>query len=161
VKHWPVEGYDNAVSAHVRARFVLMITNGVDPYNGSTSPLNQDSPYVEAAVTDAQRAGVPVYSIYFADAGMRGGRASFSGQSYLAQMAEGTGARSYYEGTGNPVSMAPFLKQFRNDLAETYIATFPATGKDLAELKVKSNVPHLKLRAPQAVRVGNLESSGL
>jgi hypothetical protein len=78
VKRWPGQG--NA------ARMVLMITNGVDPYNGSVSPLNQDSPYVQSAQDAAQRAGVAVYSIYYGDAGIRGGFANFSGQSYLNQV---------------------------------------------------------------------------
>ncbi len=156
VKRWPREGSSDGSGA--KARFVMMITNGVDPYNGSTSPLNQDSPYVQAAITDAQRAGVAVYSIYFADAGIRGGRASFSGQSYLQQVAEGTGGRAYYEGIGNPVSLAPYLQQFQHDISETYVAAFPASGKDLVQVKAKTNVPHLKVRIPQQVKVGNAES---
>jgi len=158
VKHWPVEGFDSS-PASKKARFVLMITNGVDPYNGSTSPLNQDSPYVQSAIRDAQRAGTAVYSIYFADAGRfnRGGAASFSGQSYLQQVADGTGGRAYYQGTGNPVSMAPYLEEFQHDISETYVATFPAAGRDLVQIKVKSNVPHLKVRSPQQVLPGNVE----
>ena len=74
-KNWPgtpVEARRNpealdamgpAAAGTRKARFVLMITNGVDPYNGSTSILNQDSPYVATAVRDAQRAGAAVYSI--------------------------------------------------------------------------------------------------
>ncbi len=158
VKRWPREGSADG-GGQAKARFVLMITNGVDLYNGSTSPLNQDSPYVQAAVTDAQRAGVSVYSIYYGGAGIRGGQASFSGQSYLAQVSEGTGGRAYYEGTGNPVSMAPFLQEFQHDIAETYIASFPASGKDLVQLRVKSNVPHLKVRTASSVKVGNVETA--
>ncbi|NYF80909.1 hypothetical protein [Granulicella arctica] len=158
VKSWPNEGFSQGPATR-KARFVLMITNGVDPYNGSTSPLNQNSPYVDTAQRDAQRAGVGVYSIYFADAGFRGNRGSFSGQSYLTQVAEATGGRSYYTGSGNPVSMQPYLEQFQHDIAETYVATFPAAGKDLVQLKVKSNLPHVKVRTPQQVRPGNVESS--
>ncbi len=157
VKSWPTEGFGGGPSVR-KTRFVMMITNGVDPYNGSTSPLNQNSPYVEQAQRDAQRAGVSVYSIYFSDAGFRGGRGSFSGQSYLSQVAEATGGRAYFQGLGNPVSMKPFLEQFSKDISETYIATFPATGKDLVDLRVKTNVPKLKVRAPQQVRPGNAES---
>ena len=138
---------------------MLMITNGVDPYNGSTSLQNQDSPYVQSAVQDAQRAGVSVSSIYFADAGIRGGQASFSGQSYLSQVAEGTGGRAYYQGVGNPVSLQPYLVNFQRDVAESYIATFNATaGRDLLQVRVKSTVPHLKLRATQQVLAGNVEA---
>jgi hypothetical protein len=155
VKHWPAD------SSRPAARFVLMITNGVDPYNGSTSVLNQDSPYVQAAVDDAQRAGVSVSSIYFGDSGIRGGRASFSGQGYLSQVSEGTGGRAYYEGTGNPVSLAPFLAQFQHATSETFIASFPASasGKNLVRLKAETKLHDVKLRAPEAVRPGNLEMS--
>ncbi|HEX3570805.1 MAG TPA: hypothetical protein VHU44_08275 [Acidobacteriaceae bacterium] len=155
VKKWPEGGQTGDQS---KSRLVLMITNGVDPYNGSTSLMNQDSPYVAAAVTDAQRAGVAVYSIYYGDAGIRGGRASMSGQSYLSQVAEGTGGRLFYEGMGSPVSMKPFFDQFRKILGETYIASFnaPVHGHDdLVRIKVSGS--GVKAHAPEAVRPGNRE----
>jgi hypothetical protein len=161
VKNWPSNAENQTGSqaqqpAH-KARFVLMITNGVDPYNGSTSILNQDSPYVAAAVLDAQRAGVPVSSIYFSDAGLRGGRGSFSGQSYLSQLAQGTGGVAYYLGSGNPVSTEPYLKQFQQDLAETYVATFPVDpSKKLVSLKLSTTLPKTKVRAPNQVRPGTI-----
>ena len=161
VKNWPAgaEGQQSAQSRQFthKARIVLMITNGVDPYNGSTSITNQDSPYVASAVTDAQRAGVPVYSIYYSDAGFRGGRGSFSGQSYLQQVAQGTGGTSYYQGTGSPVSLAPFLKQFHDAIAETYVATFAIEGnKNMVNLKVSTTLPKTRLSAPQQVRPGTI-----
>jgi hypothetical protein len=154
VKHWP------STSGQPGARFVLMLTNGVDPYNGSTSPLNQDSPYVQQAVTDAQRAGVSVSSIYFGDAGFRGNRGSFSGQSYLSQVSDGTGGRAYFEGTGSPVSLAPYLRQFQHSISETFVASFMAnaSGKKLVEVKADTKVHGVKLHAPEQVRPGNLES---
>jgi hypothetical protein len=166
VKNWPGQA-ENQVSPVQRTgpvhkpRFVLMITNGVDPYNGSTSPLNQNSPYVDASVTDAQRAGVPVYSIYFSDAGFGRGRGSFSGQNYLAQMAEGTGGLALYQSTGqNPVSMAPYLKQFQEAIARTYVATFPVdANKKLVSLKTSTDLPKTKLRAPTQVRPGTIVSN--
>lgn len=152
VKKWPVESGSGAVH---KARFVFMITNGVDPYNGSTSMMNQNSPYVETAVKDAQRAGVAVYSIYYSDAGIRGGRASFSGQSYLAQVADGTGGTAYFQGLGSPVSMEPYLKQFQKAVDESYIATFTAPGgKDLVQLKLSTKLPKTKLHAARLVRPG-------
>lgn len=169
VKRWPGAGSSGmnasgtiqrgaAGPAAGNARFVLMMTNGVDPYNGSTSIMNQDSPYVQAAITDAQRAGVAVYSIYYGDAGMRGPRASVSGQDYLAQVADATGGQLYYEGLGNPVNLTPFLKQFTGAIGRTYVAGFeaPAKGHDLVRLKVTST-DKAKLRAPQQVQPGNVE----
>jgi hypothetical protein len=165
VKHWPgSDSETNApgqIEAHQsdvghKARFVLMITNGVDLYNGSTSPMNQSSPYVDEAVSDAQRAGTPVYSIYYSDAGIRGGQASFSGQSYLQQVADGTGGLAYYNGSGNPVSTAPYLAQFRKSIANTYIATFEAPGdKRLVRLKVATSLSGTKLRAAALVKPGS------
>jgi hypothetical protein len=161
VKNWPasVENQRTAQAPAVthKARFVLMITNGVDPYNGSTSILNQDSPYVNSAVVDAQRAGVPVYSIYFSDAGFGRGRGSFSGQSYLSQLAQGTGGIAFYQGTGNPVSIAPFLKEFQYSLGETYVATFPTNpDKKLVSLRISTNLPKTRLRGPDQVRPGTV-----
>jgi hypothetical protein len=160
VKNWPpsAEGQtqQSQQPAH-KARFVLMITNGVDPYNGSTRITNQDSPYVADAVTDAQRAGVPVYSIYYNDAGFRGERGSFSGQSYLQQVAQGTGGEAYYQGTGSPVSLAPFLKQFQNAVAESYVATFPVEGnKKMVSLKLSTSLPKTKVNAANQVRPGTV-----
>jgi hypothetical protein len=152
-KKWPAPA--EGQSGH-KARFVMMITNGVDPYNGSTNITNQNSPYVDAAVTDAQRAGIAVYSIYFSDAGFHGQQSSFSGQSYLSQVAEGTGGHAYFQGTSNPVTMAPFLDEFRKAIAETYVATFNApANKELVPLKVSTNLPSAKVRAPEQVRPGN------
>ena len=155
VKRWPVreEG---------KARFVMMITNGVDPYNGSVSITNQDSPYVQTAANDAMRAGVAVSSIYYRDAGFGGGAASFSGQGYLKQVADATGGESFYEGTGNPVSLKPFLQSFVHDISETYVATFNAPagsgGRDhLVQLKMRTSTPKLKLRHADEVRPGNVE----
>jgi hypothetical protein len=162
VKHWPGAKSEpiGLAAQQYKARIVLMLTNGVDPYNGSTSVLNQDSPYVKAAVTDAQRAGVAVYSIYFGDAGIRGASADNSGQSYLAQLTEATGGVNYWEGVGNPVSLAPFLKQFQQSLAETYVAGFAAPAghdpqRDLVHVKISA--PHAKLHAPSQVLPGNRE----
>ena len=166
VKHWPDSGASSSSVTGVsgaaprKARFVLAITNGVDPYNGSTSIMNQGSPYVDNAVSDAQRAGVVVYAIYFSDAGIRGPSADNSGQDYLAELTQGTGGISFWEGVGNPVSTAPFLAQFQHAVAETYIATFPVPAgrdpqRDLAHVKITAG--RAKLHVPVNVLPGNQE----
>ena len=151
VKHWPSDQH--------AARFVLMITNGVDPYNGSTSIMNQDSPYVEQAQHDAERAGVAVYPLYYGDVGMRGGRASFSGQSYLAQVAQATGGESLYNGSILPVDFTPYLKQFLSHVRESYILGFKANagherGNTLTPIRVRGS-NGIKVHAPEAVHPGN------
>ncbi len=167
VKRWPSSsaaspdvslGGQGGQGGH-KARFVLMLTNGVDPYNGGTSVMNQDSPYVETAVSDAQRAGAVVYSIYFGDAGMGGASVNFSGQGYLSQLTQETGGVNYYEGTGNPVSMAPFLEKFQRAVTETYVATFATKArKDPRDLvDVKFSAAKAKLHAAEKVRPGDVE----
>ena len=145
-----------------KARFILTITDGVDPYNGSTSVMNQGSPYVDDAIEQAQRAGVAVYAIYFGDAGIEGGMADNSGQNYLSQMTHATGGISYWEGVGNPVSTRPFLQQFQRSIAESYIATFsaPAMGNDPGGLvNVKFEIvkppkpPKSRVKAPKVPTV--------
>jgi hypothetical protein len=157
VKHWPSS--PDATVRH-KARFVLMLTNGVDPYNGSASVMNQGSPYVDAAVADAQRAGVAVFAIYFGDAGMGGGSVNSSGQDYLNQITQATGGINYWEGVGNPVSTTPFLQQFQHSIAETYIATFNApVGHDPERslVRIKFAAAKSKLHAPEQVHPGNVE----
>ena len=155
VKRWP--------SQEPAARFVLMITNGVDPYNGRPSMMNQDSPYVNAAQIDAQRAGVAVYSIYFPDAGFRRGYGSFSGQSYLQQVGDATGGMLFNQGTIPPVTIAPYLDQFGRAIDTSYELGFNAVangkGNSLTRIRVKSNQPGVKIRAPQGVRPGLSETS--
>jgi hypothetical protein len=149
VKNWP--------SNQPGPRIVLLITNGVDPYNGRPSVMNQDSPYVQAAQDDAQRAGVAVYSIYYPDAGMRGG--SFSGQNYLSQLAEATGGQTFYQGSIPPVSFKPYLEQFRKAIFESYTVSFRASATKekrdtLTAIKITTSQPGVKVIAPEAVHPG-------
>ncbi|HZQ42935.1 MAG TPA: hypothetical protein VFA99_06760 [Acidobacteriaceae bacterium] len=150
VKHWP--------SQEPAARFVLMITNGVDPYNGRASLMNQDSPYVQAAQDDAIRAGVAVYSIYFQDSGFRGGRGSLSGQSYLQQVGDATGGTLFNQGPITPVSIGPYLNQFEHAINSSYELGFMANAQGkrdtLVRIKVKSNQSGVKVHAPEEVRAG-------
>lgn len=153
VKKWP--------SADRGPRFVLMVTNGVDPYNGSTSIMNQNSPYVEEAQHDAQRAGVTVYSIYYGDAGFGGGSARFSGQSYLAQVSDATGGKSLWNGVGNPVALAPFLADFQKAIGDSYVVSFLAnahssrqSGRELTPVKISAAQSGLKVYGPDAVKAG-------
>lgn len=148
-KHWP--------SNERGARFVLMITNGIDPYNGRPTPVNQNSPYVDTAIEDAQRAGVTVYSIFW---GMRGGGigyGSFSGSSYLTDLSESTGGELLSPGTLNPPSIDAFLDRFHKALDRSYLATFdaPSSGKGLQSLKVSSKVHGVKVHAARQIFTGH------
>jgi hypothetical protein len=106
-------------------REVLMITSGIDNvYSGAI-----DNPYVDAAIQDAQCAGVVVYSIYTPSAG-HFGHSYFRinwGQNYLSELSEATGGESYYlMGPQAPVSFAPYLKELNAQLPNQFLLTFLA-----------------------------------
>jgi hypothetical protein len=145
VKHWPT----NTGAAHV----VLMITNGIDYYNGSVSPMNQNSPYVDSAVTDAQRAGVPVYSIYYGRREFNSQLGSLSGQSYLNAVAEGTGGKTFNGGSINPVSLSPYFRDFQRALAQSYVVSFQTNARKMQRLKLSTSVHGVKLVAQSQVGI--------
>ncbi len=151
VKQWP--------SNSPGPRFVLMITNGIDPYNGSTSIMNQDSPYVQSAQDDAQRAGVAVYSIYWGQSWPRRAFGSLSGQSYLAQVGDATGAASYNIGTITPPDLTPYLKQFKQAVANSYLIQFDLPAEKvkpdtLIHIRLTTSQHGIKLHVPNNVHPG-------
>ena len=78
-----------------------MISDGYDRYYGQNDLLD---PYLDAAINDAQRAGIVVSTLYNPGVGTHR-RSSFStyfGQVYLAQVADRTGGQAYYIGFNTP-----------------------------------------------------------
>jgi hypothetical protein len=144
-KHWP----SNAKTRRV----VLMVTNGEDPYYQGGG---LQDPYVDSAIADAQRAGLLVYSIYFRNTGRSGRLGRLYGQSYLLRVSDETGGVSYASTLmTSPVSFDPYLDEFKTSLENQYMLSIAAQGSGLQRIKVKSNVPGVKLAAPAAVYVGS------
>jgi hypothetical protein len=136
-------------------REVMMITDGVDSYERQYDP---DDPYVNAAINDSVHAGLVVYSIYWASNG-RADRTQYennAGQNLLLQLDQATGGKSYWEGTGNPVTIAPYFEDLSHRLNNQYELSFtaPLKGKPQVEtLKVKVSAPDVKVDAPERVYV--------
>jgi hypothetical protein len=148
IKRWP------GGATNIR-REVIMVTDGIDRYSGGR--FDPENPYVQAATSDAQKAGVIVYSIYYRDAGRldRSGVASDGGQNYLIQVSGGTGGQAYYQGLGNPVSFAPFLSDIQRKLQNQYELSFVSTAKrELQPIQVKTSQPNTKLQWPARVLAG-------
>jgi VWFA-related protein len=147
-KHWP------GGNSNLR-REVIMVTDGVDRYSGGR--YNPEDPYVQAATSDAQKAGVIVYSIYYRGAGRadRSFAVTDGGQNYLTQVSGDTGGEVYLEGFGNPVSFAPFLSDIQHKLQNQYELSFVSSAKSgLQSIKVKTSQPNTKLQWPARVPVG-------
>lgn len=150
-KHWPSD-------AKVR-RVVFMVTNGRDPYY---QQADMQDPYLDAAISDSQKARLLVYSIYFHDRGFSGAGSlgTLFGQSYLLKMAQDTGGESYSEAMTTPVSFDPFLEKFRTSLESQYRVEVAASGSGLQRVRVTSKLKNVKIIAPSMVYVGSLEAHG-
>ncbi|HTZ46179.1 MAG TPA: hypothetical protein VMH20_01210 [Verrucomicrobiae bacterium] len=147
VKHWP---QDNA------RHEVLMITNGLDPYYGIG---DMNDPYLDAAIADAQRAGVLVSAIYEPSVGRASRNQFFSywGQMYLNKLTQETGGQSYYIGFfGQAPDFTPYLNDLTNRLNHQYILAFvpePQKKSGLQPVKVKTELHNVNLTGPSQVYV--------
>ena len=145
VHHWPA-GRPAAV------RQVLMITDGADGY--FTGQYDPEDPYVLAAIRDAQKQRVIASSLFFRDFGDMGIFPSRGGDVYLFDVADGTGGKLYYSQIGNPITLTPFLNDYKKHLADTFVLTFLGHGSGLQNVKVLSDEPDIKLESPARVVVG-------
>ncbi len=153
VKNWPSGNTSDR-------REVLMITDGVDLYYGRAYDPND--PYVQTAISDAQKAGIPVYSIFWKDTGRFDSSqwTTAGAQNYLLQVSQGTGGRAYWQGFGNPVSFVPFLDDLHTRLQNQYELGILASARgktQLQSLKVKTTVAGVNVDAPQMVLVPGSE----
>ncbi len=147
VKRWP---------AGAARREVLMISDGIDPYYPGADFLD---PYLDAAISDAQRAAIIVSAIYSPGMGHLGHSywQTYWGQLYMSEVAEKTGGEAYYIGmTGAPVSFAPYLDQQANRLTHQYLLTFlakPPKKTGLQPVRIATEVPNADLVGPGQVWV--------
>ena len=147
-KNWP--------SANLQARReVVMITDGVDNYDRRYDP---EDPYVTAAMKDAARAGVIVYSIYWQSRGT--GDSSLyennAGQNLLIEVTQATGGKSYWQGMGNPVSFAPYFDELLRRFQNQYELGFTSRAGNKPEVEnfeLKLSAPGTEIDSPEQVTV--------
>jgi len=147
-QHWP------SADRHAR-REVILVTDGVEPYNHGYDPNNS---YVQAAIDDSVRAGLVVYSIYWkgrnrtvASSGLND-----AGHNYLVEVTQATGGTSYWTGTDNPVSFQPYFEDLVRRLDNQYELGFSASlrSKPVIEaLRLKFGGFAAEVAAPQQVLV--------
>jgi len=136
-------------------RAVLMISNGIDPEAKDVLADNS----AEAAIEAAQRAGVTVYAIYHPSADYITSDISkiYSGQIRLSHLAVETGGEAYFLGFEPLPSLAPFLADIADHLANQYLIEFLATPGDgpgrLQQVTVKTKLPDFELMVPNRVWV--------
>ena len=147
-KRWP----SNDTSAR---REVVMITDGVDEYNRRFDP---EDPYVQASIADSARARLTVYAIYWRGQGRFDNTqyANNSGQNLMVIVTDATGGKSFWQGTGNPVSFNPYFEELTRRFRNQYELSFKVdfNGKpEVAGMKLKLKVANSEVSAPQQVFV--------
>jgi|SRR5579863_497552 len=146
VKHWPSK-------EPTGRRAVLLVTDGVDRYFGTETV---EDPYVDAAIHDALKSGVTIYSIYLRSAGLydRGNVVTNFAQSRLSQVSQETGGYAYFENFSDPVTMTPFLNDLSDRLGNQYEVTFAALSQHgLQPVKLRTELPGLQIEYPSRVFV--------
>ncbi|MGE5645282.1 MAG: hypothetical protein ACM336_05760 [Acidobacteriota bacterium] len=145
IKRWP--------DTNVR-REAILVSDGIDRLGGR----GLQNTYVDAAIDDARRAGVIVYSIYSPGAGHYGHsfwRINW-GQIWLSQIADETGGEAYYLGTQAPVAFGPYLDNIARRLENQYLLTFlakPRKKPGFENVKLRTEVPNAELVSADAVWV--------
>lgn len=147
--HWP--------SRDSKARRVAVtITNGIDNYEVHYNP---EDPYVQAAIHDAIRSRISVYSIFWHGEGFSGGSfyGANGGQNLLSQVTAATGGYSYWQGAGNPVSLQPYFEDLGRRLENQYRLGFTVplpNGPRMAAMSLRASGTSARLVVPQQVFVG-------
>ncbi|MGA9884733.1 MAG: hypothetical protein WBQ34_13530 [Candidatus Acidiferrales bacterium] len=146
VKKWPA-------NQSAQRREVLILTSGLD----RLEPGVQD-PYFDAAVSNVQRSGVIVHSIYVGP--LRLGLSFFGmiAQGNLGQITSDSGGDAFFQGVSTPVSFKPFLQQFSTILRNQYWITFEAPASsnekgDLRPINIRTEQSNVKLLYPHHVLV--------
>jgi len=112
ISRWPVTG---------ARREILLLADGIDRFRGD--PFSPDVP---ATVEKAQKAGIIIHTLFTSGVG-RFSRNFFrvsQGQNNLAQLSDGTGGESFFQGTQTPISFAPFLQQLEMVLKNQFFLTY-------------------------------------
>jgi hypothetical protein len=146
VKHWPSKQSTDR-------KAVLMLTDGVDRYYDTATV---DDPYVDAAIHEALKESVIVYSIYLRGAGAygRGGWVTNTAQSRLLDVSQETGGHAYFQDFIDPVTISPFLSDFQDRLESQYQVTIEGLSeKGVQSVKVRTELPGVKIEAPTRIYV--------
>jgi hypothetical protein len=130
-------------------RAIIVVSDGLDVSRGVDSSPAQ-SLDLQRAISEAQRRGVAIYSIYASSAASVPEMLAANGQSCLERLSHETGGAAFFQGLGTPVSFDPFLKEINSSLgrqsALTYLSTH--TGKGFHRLDIKSIERNFEVRAP-------------
>jgi hypothetical protein len=134
-------------------REILLISSGADGMN-----RGPESPYVQAAIEDTQKAGVVVYAMYTFGGGIDQSMSGQYAQSNLKELAESSGGYNLFEGNTTPMSYVSYLKLLDAALRHQYRLTFTIEPKykakgELREIKIRTEQHHVDFKYSKMVFV--------
>lgn len=156
----PASPYQNIIEALRRyeplpagRRAMIVISDGVDHLRATSATDILNSIDLERAVREAQNKGVAIYSIYAPSSTTAGLGSTFfaaASQGALQRLSSDTGGRAYFQGTGAPVSIDPFIRdislRLTGQLAVTYLSTHNQKG--FHRIEVVSDRKGIKIDHP-------------
>lgn len=126
-----VEAIKRFDSSSNSRRMILLVSDGLDISRGFRSASPSLSIDLDRAISEAQRRGISVFSIYAPSAGLTSTSrlASSYGQGSLNRLADETGGEAFYSGS-DFVSFNPYFKDFNNLLNRQWLITYRSTNTD-------------------------------
>lgn len=134
-------------------RAILLVSDGLDLSNGTSSLSPTSSLDLDQAILQAQRKGVAIYSFYSTTQFTQSGnsRLVLNAQSSLNKISKETGGRAFFQGTFTPISFEPFFKDLglllNRQFALTYLSTHMKKG--YYKVKVYSTNPEIEIDHPK------------
>jgi len=123
-------------------RAVLVISDGLDLSRGFDSSSPTQSTDLERAISEGQRRSVAIYSIFAPTVGTGDNRTLVgNAQGSLARLAQETGGKAFFQGSGAPVSFDPFLRQLSDRLSRQFALTYLSTHVDKGFHRIKIEAP--------------------
>jgi VWFA-related protein len=145
-----IEGLRRFDSQPMGRRAMIVVSDGIDVSRGADSSTPSQSLDLQRAITEAQRRGVAIYSIFAPPAAATMAVLTLNGQSCLQRLSDETGGRAFFQGSAAPVSFDPFLKEIdqllKLQIAYTYLSTH--NNKGFHKLEIKPLDKDVEIRHP-------------
>lgn len=132
-------------------RAILLVSDGLDTSRGVDSSAPTQSLDLQRAINEAQRRSIAVYAFYVPTAASAAySHLASNAQSSLLRLADETGGRAFFQGTGAPVSLVPFINELDRALEKQLAVTFLSThlGKGFHKIAVRSSTPGVEVSYP-------------
>jgi VWFA-related protein len=110
-------------------RMLLFVSDGLDLSGGFRWASALSSPYLDNAISSAQRVGVSIFTIYAPSVGLtsRNRRAMNIGQSLLSRISDETGGEAFYSGS-DFVSFDPYIREYSQLLGNQWLVTYRSSN---------------------------------